>query len=72
MKKPTCKDCIFSGIRFEKDRQGVEFLCKCKFHKWAKFLRHDWCEHGTIGTPDEITIIDGENIKSGKISLTDL
>ena len=40
-----CKDCKHSGNRIEKDIYGEFFMCCCPFHKTAKFLRHDTCEH---------------------------
>ena len=40
-----CKDCKHSGNRIEKDIYGEFFMCWCPFHKTAKFLRHDTCEH---------------------------
>ena len=40
-----CKDCKHSGNRIEKDIYGECFMCWCPFHKTAKFLRHDTCEH---------------------------
>lgn len=40
-----CKDCKHSGNRIEKDIHGEFFMCWCPFHKTAKFLRHDTCEH---------------------------
>lgn len=40
-----CKDCKHSGNRIEKDIYGEFFMYWCPFHKTAKFLRHDTCEH---------------------------
>lgn len=48
-----CKDCKHSGNRIEKDVNGEFFMCWCPFHKWARFLRHDTCEHFEKGNPDD-------------------
>lgn len=42
--KHTCKDCRHSYSPHCKDSKGVEFLCKCPFHEWSKFLNYSWCE----------------------------
>ena len=48
-----CKDCKHSGNRIEKDVNGEFFMCWCPFYKWARFLRHDTCEHFERGNPDD-------------------
>lgn len=43
----TCKDCVHSEEWQCKGADGSMILCRCKHHKWCKFLRHDYCEHFT-------------------------
>lgn len=40
-----CRECAHATDFHEKDWKGEYFMCKCKFHKWSKFLNRDYCEH---------------------------
>lgn len=35
-------------VRHYTTRDAVTQTCNCKFQKWCKFLKHDYCEHFTL------------------------
>ena len=41
----TCKDCSHATDFHCKNWKGENFLCKCRFHEWSKFLNSSYCEH---------------------------
>lgn len=43
--KHYCRECAYATDFHEKNWKGEYFMCKCKFHKWSKFLNHSCCEH---------------------------
>ena len=43
--KHYCRECSYATDFHEKNWEGEYFMCKCKFHKWSKFLNHSCCEH---------------------------
>ena len=40
-----CKHCVHATDFHEKNLNGEYFMCKCKYHKWSRFLNHDYCEY---------------------------
>lgn len=41
----TCRDCIHSENWHNRGAKGQFIFCDCKFHKWCKFLDHDYCNN---------------------------
>ncbi|TGY79993.1 hypothetical protein E5359_001855 [Bacteroidales bacterium] len=41
----TCKDCKHSTDWQNKGADGSMIFCRCQFHKWCKFLNHDYCDN---------------------------
>lgn len=44
----TCKDCAHSENWHNIGADGQPIFCNCKFQKWCKFLKRDYCEHFTL------------------------
>lgn len=40
-----CRDCVYATDFHEKNMNGEYFMCKCKFHRWSRFLNLSYCEH---------------------------
>lgn len=40
-----CRDCVYATDFHEKNMNGGYFMCKCKFHRWSRFLNLSYCEH---------------------------
>lgn len=48
----TCKDCAHSENWHNIGADGQPIFCNCKFQKWCKFLKYDYCEHFKKNNPE--------------------
>lgn len=39
-----CRDCRRSYDWHELNYRGEPFMCRCPYHKWSRFLNHDYCD----------------------------
>ena len=39
-----CRDCQHSYDWHELNYRGEPFMCRCPYHQWSRFLKHDYCD----------------------------